>query len=64
MAKYEVRVDFEPIYVQVEIEGEFDMIKILNEVDKLDEDGHIYHNDRWVGLVQDEKGNKKYDFKP
>jgi hypothetical protein len=60
MTKYEVTIDFEPLVVQVEIDGDFDIEKIIKEVVQLDEDGEIYHNGHWIGLVEDEKGNEVY----
>lgn len=58
--KYEVTIDFEPLVVEVEIDGDFDIEKVIKEVQQLDEDGEIYHSDHWIGLVEDEHGNEVY----
>ena len=60
MKKYYVTIDFEPMVIEVDIDGKFDMVKIMNEVSKLDDNGEIGYSDKWIGYVEDTEGNEVY----
>lgn len=59
MPIFKVTIDFEPQTHDIELE-EFDMDKIEEAVGKLDEEGQIYHEGYWIGLVQDEDYDEEF----
>lgn len=58
MAMYEVTIEFEPMRVEIELDGEFNIESIKQLAVQLDGDGQIYHDDWWVGYVEDENGDE------
>jgi hypothetical protein len=58
MASYEVTIEFEPMVVQIELDGEFDIESINQLAVQMDGDGQIYHDNWWVGYVEDEEGEQ------
>jgi len=60
MATYEVTIEFEPMVVQIELDGEFDIQSINQIAVQMDGDGQIYHDDWWVGYVEDEEGEQAW----
>jgi len=60
MSTYEVTIEFEPMVVQIELDGEFDIESINQIAVQMDGDGQIYHDNWWVGYVEDEKGEQAW----
>lgn len=62
MTTYEVTIDFDPMVVQIEVDddGVFSIEKIREEAEKLDANGHVYHENWYVGYVEDEDGEEVY----
>ena len=60
MASYEVTIEFEPMVVKMEVDddGVFSIDKIKYAARDLDSNGHVYHDDWWVGYVEDENGDE------
>lgn len=60
MASYEVTIEFEPMVVQVELDGKFDIESIKQIAVQMDSDGQIQAYDWWVGYVEDEEGEQAW----
>ena len=60
MSSYEVTIEFEPMVVKVEVDddGVFSIDKIKYAARDLDSNGHVYHDDWWVGYVEDVNGDE------
>ena len=58
MSSYEVTIEFEPMVVRIELDHEFDIESIKQLAVQMDGDGQIYHEEWWVGYVEDDNGKE------